>query len=156
MFSAVYPTTDIAKILRHVRFVPILEVAERVFLSKRALRPKALPVSMNPNPWGHSVHAKGPPPEAATAFWRRSSECNFDRQVNGGAGRAFTAPRPDAPEVRRDLAPHSMSSSALARSCGGMVRPSALAVVRLITSSNLVGCMTGRSAGWAPFRIFPT
>jgi hypothetical protein len=24
MFSAVHPTTDIAKILRHVRFVPIL------------------------------------------------------------------------------------------------------------------------------------
>jgi hypothetical protein len=26
MFSAVHPTTDIAKILRHVRFVPISEV----------------------------------------------------------------------------------------------------------------------------------
>jgi hypothetical protein len=25
MFSAVHPTTDIAKILRHVRFVPILQ-----------------------------------------------------------------------------------------------------------------------------------
>jgi hypothetical protein len=29
----------------------------------------------------------------------------------------------------------------------GRVRPSAFAVLRLITSSNLVGCMTGRSAG---------
>ena len=27
MFSAVHPTTDIAKILRHVRFVPNAEVA---------------------------------------------------------------------------------------------------------------------------------
>jgi len=27
MFSAVHPTTDIAKILRHVRFVPKPEVA---------------------------------------------------------------------------------------------------------------------------------
>ena len=39
---------------------------------------------------------------------------------------------------------------------GGMVRPSALAVLRLITSSNLVGCCTGRSAGFAPFSILST
>ena len=34
-------------------------------------------------------------------------------------------------------------------------RPSVLAVLRLITNSNLVGCSTGRSAGLAPLRIFP-
>jgi hypothetical protein len=33
---------------------------------------------------------------------------------------------------------HSITSSAVARSDGGMVRPSALAVLRLITSANLV------------------
>ena len=33
------------------------------------------------------------------------------------------------------------------------MRPSALAVLRLMTSSNLVGCSTGRSAGFAPLRI---
>src|SRR5262245_12123151 len=38
----------------------------------------------------------------------------------------------------------------------GMVRRSALAVFRLITSSNLVGCSTGRSAGFAPLRILST
>ena len=37
----------------------------------------------------------------------------------------------------------------------GTARPSALAVLRLMTSSNLVGCWTGRSAGLAPLRIFP-
>ena len=31
-----------------------------------------------------------------------------------------------------------------------MARPSAFAVVRLTTRSNLVGCSTGRSAGFAP------
>jgi hypothetical protein len=36
---------------------------------------------------------------------------------------------------------------------GPMRRPSAFAVLRLITNSNLVGCCTGRSAGWAPLRI---
>ena len=33
------------------------------------------------------------------------------------------------------------------------MRPSALAVFMLITSSNLVGCSTGRSEGLAPLRI---
>jgi hypothetical protein len=37
-----------------------------------------------------------------------------------------------------------------------MVKPSALAVFRLITSSNFVGCSTGRSAGLAPFKILST
>ena len=32
MFSAVHPTTDIAKILRHVRFVPISDIAQVEFL----------------------------------------------------------------------------------------------------------------------------
>ena len=31
-----------------------------------------------------------------------------------------------------------------------MVSPSAFAVFRLITSSNFVGCSTGKSAGFAP------
>ena len=34
-----------------------------------------------------------------------------------------------------------------------MVRPRALAVFRLITSSNCVGCSTGRSPTLAPLRI---
>ena len=35
----------------------------------------------------------------------------------------------------------------------GIVSPSAFAVFRLMTSSNFVGCSTGRSAGLAPLRI---
>src|SRR5262245_54819401 len=45
---------------------------------------------------------------------------------------------------------HSMTSSARARSDGGTVRPSALAVLRLITNSYLVGDCTGRSPGFSP------
>jgi hypothetical protein len=52
-------------------------------------------------------------------------------------------------------APHSITSSAMASSPGGIVRPSALAVLRLITNSNLVDWMTGRSAGFSPLRILP-
>ncbi len=31
-----------------------------------------------------------------------------------------------------------------------------MAVFTLLTSSNFVGCSTGRSAGWAPLRILST
>src|SRR5262249_49151060 len=51
---------------------------------------------------------------------------------------------------------HSITSSARASSVGGSSMPSAFAVVRLTTSSNLVGCSTGRSAGFAPRRILST
>jgi hypothetical protein len=61
-------------------------------------------------------------------------------------------------EPGRDLAGrvlHSITSSA--SNCIELetVRPSALAVLRLITNSNLVGCKTGRSAGFSPFRTRP-
>jgi hypothetical protein len=52
--------------------------------------------------------------------------------------------------------PHSITSSARARSVGGIVRPRARAVLRLMTSSNLVGSCTGRSAGLAPLRMRST
>ena len=43
--------------------------------------------------------------------------------------------------------------SARSNTDGGIARPSAFAVLRLITSSNLVGCSTGKSAGLAPLSI---
>src|SRR4029079_16899639 len=49
---------------------------------------------------------------------------------------------------------YSITSSARASSVGGTVMPSALAVLRLMTNSNFVGCSTGRSVGFAPFKIF--
>jgi hypothetical protein len=45
---------------------------------------------------------------------------------------------------------HSMTLSARASNAGGTVTPSALAVLRFITSSNLVGCSTGMSATLRP------
>ena len=50
---------------------------------------------------------------------------------------------------------HSITSSALVSSAGGMGRPSDFAVLRLKTSSNLVGCTTGRFAGFSPLRMRP-
>jgi len=46
--------------------------------------------------------------------------------------------------------------SACRSTCGGIVTPICLAVLRLITSSNFFGCSTGRSAGLAPFSILST
>src|SRR5262249_31922140 len=57
-------------------------------------------------------------------------------------------------EKHDELAPpHSITSSAISRKSRVMGRPSAFAAFRLITSSNLVGCCTGNSAGLAPLRI---
>jgi hypothetical protein len=48
-----------------------------------------------------------------------------------------------------------ISSSAIPTSLGGMVRPSALAVLRLTTNSSLVALSTGRSPGFLPLRMRP-
>jgi hypothetical protein len=50
---------------------------------------------------------------------------------------------------------YSITSSASASSFAGISRPSVFAVLKLITSSNLVGCTTGRSAGFSPLRMRP-
>src|SRR5262245_61019312 len=47
---------------------------------------------------------------------------------------------------------HSITSSARVSRVGGISMPSDLAVTRLMTSSNLIGCFTGRSADFAPRR----
>src|SRR5262249_46983311 len=67
-------------------------------------------------------------------------------------------PRCRAAEQRDELAAphHSMTSSASASRLGGISRPSAFSVLRLITSSNLVGRSTGKSEGFSPLRIRPT
>ena len=66
-------------------------------------------------------------------------------------------PRRRAAEQRDELAallirsPRRRSASSLS----GISRPSALAVLRLITSSNFVGSITGRSPGFSPLRMRP-
>src|SRR5216683_7219100 len=51
---------------------------------------------------------------------------------------------------------HSKISSARTKSEGAIVKPRAFAVFALMISSNLVGCSTGRSPGFAPLRILST
>ena len=66
-----------------------------------------------------------------------------------------TAREPDRRVVPPVEGPYSITSSARARSVGGIARSRAFAVLRLMTSSNLVGCSTGSLAGFAPFRTRP-
>src|SRR5262249_31799424 len=51
---------------------------------------------------------------------------------------------------------HSITSSACCRNGSGIVSPRAFAVLRLITSSNLLDNCTGSSPGLAPFRMRST
>src|SRR5215211_9228768 len=50
---------------------------------------------------------------------------------------------------------HSITSSARASNVGGIARPRALAVLRLMTSSKRDDCTTGRSAGLSPLSMRP-
>jgi hypothetical protein len=50
---------------------------------------------------------------------------------------------------------YSITSSARESRVGGTLRASVLAVLRLITNSNLVDCMIGNSAGFSPLRMRP-
>ena len=84
-------------------------------------------------------------------------------KVTSSHGLRLLRPRRQRPEPRRaaqqrdELPPrcHSITSSARAIRGGGTVRPSALAVFRLMISSTLVDCWTGRSAGFSPLRMRP-
>ena len=62
------------------------------------------------------------------------------------------------PEELAGLVEHSYWITWSARSSTecGIVRPRALAVLRLITSSNFVACSMGRSEGLDPFKILST
>src|SRR5262249_9687694 len=51
---------------------------------------------------------------------------------------------------------HSITSSARASTVAGISRPSAFAVLRLTTSSYLVGACTGKSDGFSPLRMRST
>lgn len=51
------------------------------------------------------------------------------------------------------LSSYSITSSAVASSLSGTVRPSAFAVLKLMTNWYLVGNCTGRFAGFSPLRM---
>jgi hypothetical protein len=80
----------------------------------------------------------------------------FIRTLSAGAARWLSVSFPSlgtCSTVRPRNCTYSITSLARNRIDWGMASPSAFAVLRLMRSSNLVGCSTGRSAGLAPFNI---
>jgi hypothetical protein len=58
-------------------------------------------------------------------------------------------------KIRYRRSAYSITSSARPSNGSGMLRPSALAVLRLITRLSLTACITGKSLGFSPLRIRP-
>jgi sugar lactone lactonase YvrE len=85
---------------------------------------------------------------------RREFDGGLTVLANSFQGRRLN--RPNDVVVKSDGAIYSITSSARASSRGEISRPRALAVVRLMMRSNLVGCSTGMSLGFAPRRILST
>jgi hypothetical protein len=80
-----------------------------------------------------------------------------DMRSSTGCGRHVAVPQLTTSARRRHRNRlHSITSSARIRSEGGTVRPSAVAVLTLITNLNLLGSCTGSSSGLAPFKIRST
>ena len=95
---------------------------------------------------------------------RRDPEDEVDLAHIGGEGGAAThcasmvGPRwgtKRSNRARCRLA-HSITASARSSMLGGTVKSSDLAVLRLVSNKNFVGCSIGRPAGLAPFRILST
>src|SRR5215475_5643975 len=87
--------------------------------------------------------------------------CGGEQEAEPVGAACFLRARRERPygraaDKRDELAPfHSITSSARAESIGAISMPSALAVLRLMTNSNLVVCTAGRSVVFAPLRTRP-
>ena len=92
----------------------------------------------------------------AAALIDRVESRSQPRAARGREAPALTRPNRSAIPLRQnDSCSFDHLVGAERAALAGMSRPSALAVLRLITSSNLVGCWTGSSAGFAPLRMRP-
>jgi hypothetical protein len=84
-------------------------------------------------------------------------------RVNGGRQKGASCRRtPSGHEFRavscqiqKHRSLHSITAVAIASIAGGIVKPGILAVLRLITKSNLVDISTGISTGFSSLRIRP-
>jgi hypothetical protein len=106
---------------------------------------------VHPNPRRHSeTDRDGVAPDGRVRAWvgLHDLESCSDEQIDHCGS-------PD-PVAFKAYPIYSINSSARACTAGDNSRPSAFAVLRLMTNSNLVGRITGRSPGFAPLRMLPT
>ena len=111
----------------------VLKIADLLFVAKLLLK------LVDSFPVASPVHRQK----------RKSGMRNYADRAGSQAIVAIQSGRQRAPL-------HSITSSAMARSDGGTVMPSALAVAGFKIRSNLVGCSTGISLGFVPRRILST
>ena len=104
------------------------------------------------------IDLKARPTEVNVRFGSKADMCSATGHVRFAPESGHVRCKQECPLSANSghCATYSITSSALASSDGGTVRPSALAVLRLITSSNLVGACTGMSDGFSPLRIRST
>jgi hypothetical protein len=160
--SVVPPKPDIDRRVGHVRSVPILlqkskiercrKSRERGFLD---VPTAAIPCSADAKVRGHFCAKHEVPHIASYETNQRSQEISIATpkrllQQYLPQGDSCTAANDGASFA------HSINSSARCWSCKDTSRPSAFAVLRLITRSNFVGNCTGNSAGFAPLRTRST
>ena len=137
------PTNQIGRHLRQS-----IVVALRPAIDESRYRPRRSPPPSGPV----EMPADGPP--SLQAIGCRGTPHRHRRLLRARRQR----PRSGRASNQRDelAPPHSITSSARASSDGGTSRPIAFAVLRLMTSSYLVGACTGRSAGFSPLRMRST
>jgi hypothetical protein len=98
--------------------------------------------------WVDSLRCEGSDAIGAKRTCReRRERVDLTKMTHLGSGVCIAAVEDDC------VTSYSITASARARSVGGSVSPSAWAVLTLMTSSNFVGCSTGRSPALAPLRI---
>jgi hypothetical protein len=115
------------------------------------------------NPYSARRTSNVPPPAVSSlAGFRTPAPARAEPFVAAGIPKPSQLGASSCAASNRRLGPraaiaqaHSITSSAASGRPSGMFRPSILAVLRLITSSNLVGSWTGRSPGFSPLRIRP-
>src|SRR5262245_16135865 len=123
-----------------------------------ALRPANLNrdvATFHPTEFAQPLHECGEP--LALDQGRGGAQESDGRQLAGLLSARRERPRRCTAKQCDELAPpHSITSSASVSRLSEILRPSAVAVVRLMTRSNLVGCSIGSSPGFAPRKILST
>src|ERR1700720_1482127 len=97
---------------------------------------------------GHSRPSHFVPVLNNVRYASDSDHSRYESELTLWANNRLSAPQ--------QAAGYWITLSALASSDTGTVMPSAFAVLRLMTSSNLLGCSTGISPGFVPRRILST
>jgi hypothetical protein len=106
--------------------------------------------------WSHLKQFRSSPNSRRANGHALPSASGKQRRIGPICNSSAHLPQKAAGSNRSKPHHYSITSSAATSRVGGISRPSALAVLRLMTSSNFVGCCTGTSAGLVPCRMMST